>query len=186
MAPARVIEVVAREWRAPISQHPDQTSGGHVVLHDVFGDETDPEPSPYCPQPCPQCIEDELPLGMHLDLAGPLLEFPRIEPAARRQSQIDAVVALQVLGRLGWPLPLAILRRRDDRHAHRGPRDAGRRRQWSCRSPSLRRDAGFPGGVLFEHLRRGWPRSGARNHWRPSGSWIAIGEIGGERGVARG
>jgi hypothetical protein len=42
-------------------------------------------------------VEDELTFDMHLQLAAVLLEFPGIQAAPRRETQIDAVVIDQLL-----------------------------------------------------------------------------------------
>ena len=53
---------------------------------------------------------------MHVDLTRPSLKLPGVEAPAGRQPQIDAAVALQILGCPRQALPLEVAWRRHDRH----------------------------------------------------------------------
>jgi hypothetical protein len=47
-------------------------------------------------------VEDELAFNAHPQFAAAFFELPRVQPAIRRQAQIDAVVVGQVLRLLWW------------------------------------------------------------------------------------
>ena len=105
-----------RKRCAPVGQHAHEAASSDVILHHVFGKKPYPQPCPRRTHARPQRIEDQLPFDVHVYLARPLLKFPGIDASARRQPQIDAAVALQILWCARHALSLEVARRRHDRH----------------------------------------------------------------------
>ena len=113
--------MVARIGRAPIGQHADETPIGDMRPHRILRHIGQPESSQRRIEHRGGAVEHKLPLDAHPDLAATFLEFPRIQPAMRRQAQIDAGMRRQVLRRLRPRAAGEIRRRTDDRRAHVGP-----------------------------------------------------------------
>ena len=85
----------------------------HVLRH--IGQ---PEPDQRCIEHLECAVEDQLAFDMHLDLAPVLLEFPCVESAMRRQTQIDAIMPDQLLRPLRFRAPLEIRGSPHDSAAH--------------------------------------------------------------------
>ena len=113
--------MVSGKRSAPVRKHAHEAPRGDVRLHYVLRRKYHPEASPRRSQPHRQCVERQLSLDVHLELPRALFKFPGVDATVRGESQVDAVVALQVL-RCAWlPLSLEVGRCRDDGHPEIGP-----------------------------------------------------------------
>ena len=92
MTTARVIEVIAGIWRAPVIERPSEAALGKMRPRHVFRHIGEAEPGERRIKHLERAVEDELALDMHLQLAAIVLEFPGVQSATRRQTQIDAIV----------------------------------------------------------------------------------------------
>ena len=79
LAAARVVEVIAREGRAPVLEHPDQPPVGEVRLHLILGQVGQAEAGQRRVEHQGDAVEHELPLDPHPEFAPALLELPGIE-----------------------------------------------------------------------------------------------------------
>ncbi len=121
LAAARVIEVVARIWRAPVLEHPPEAALVDVRLHKAFRQISQAEACEPGLEHLAGGVEEQLALDPHLEFARALFELPGVQPAMGGQAQIDAVVLDQVL-RLPRFRPVAEIRgSADHRHARIGP-----------------------------------------------------------------
>ena len=98
---AGVIEVIAREGRAPIGEHPDQPPIGQLCSHLVFRQIGEPESGHHGVHPERHGVEHQLPFDPHLQSAPAFLEFPGVDAAIGRQANIDAFMRRQLLGCFG-------------------------------------------------------------------------------------
>src|SRR5579863_10316636 len=99
LATARVVEMVAREGRAPVAEHADQPSVGDTILDLLFEHESEALPAQGRLDRQAGKIEGQRTLDAHAKFAPALLEFPGVKSAIGRQAKIDAGVPGQVLRR---------------------------------------------------------------------------------------
>jgi hypothetical protein len=92
LAPARIIQVGAREWGTPILEHPLQAALTDVGLGHVLRDIGQAEPGQRSIEHLIGVVEDQLTVNVDIQLALTFFEFPRIQAAARGQAQIDAIM----------------------------------------------------------------------------------------------
>src|SRR4051812_36017984 len=92
VAAARVVEVVAREGRAPVGQHPDESPVGDVRLHLVLGQVGQAEPGQGSVEDQGGGVEHELAVDLHPELTPAVLKLPGIDGVAGRQAEADAGV----------------------------------------------------------------------------------------------
>src|SRR3954463_3629188 len=83
LAATGVVEVITRERRAPVSQHPDESAIDEVHLHLILGQIRQAESRQRCVEHQSGFVEYELPFDPHPQLASPLLELPGVEPTMR-------------------------------------------------------------------------------------------------------
>ena len=121
LAAARVIELVARKRRAPILEHPEQSSVGNIRRHLVFRHVGEAHSGQCRVQPQRHVVEHQLPVDAHFQFASALFEFPGVDSAVGRQADIDAVVRREILRLLRCWLALEIGRRADHGHAEIRP-----------------------------------------------------------------
>ena len=117
LAPARIIEMVAGEWRTPIvqdsHQRPVTKAGRHLVLHN------EAQPKAFLGGPGDHLDVVESQLSVHPDPQRPLilLQFPGIEAATAYQPQIDAPMARKVMRGMGHAMLGEVVRRAHHGHA---------------------------------------------------------------------
>ena len=113
--------MVAWEWRAPVGKNADKLAVRKIVLHVSLGQVRKAQTFERSLQEKTRAVEHELPFDTNVEFAPVLFELPCVQAAAMgRQAQVEAVVAGQILGRLG-PLAFGKVRwRADDSHAEVG------------------------------------------------------------------
>jgi hypothetical protein len=80
-APARIVQVVAGERRAPVGEHPNELAAVEVRLHFVLGQVRDAEAGKHRLLDQRDRVEHQLTLHPNPDLAASLLELPGAEAA---------------------------------------------------------------------------------------------------------
>jgi hypothetical protein len=105
--------VIAGHDRRPFRKDPHKAACRHVVLHQVLGQIRQTETGQGGVEDQRDRVERQWPFNPNLQLASVLNKRSGPEAARRGQSQIDAGVVGEVVGR-AWPGPPGEVRRRAD------------------------------------------------------------------------
>ena len=94
---ARIVQVITREGRAPIGQHPGQPALGYIWLHVTFRQISKTEAIECGAQERPRPVEDQLTIHPDVENAAILFELPGVEAAMGWQSKVQAIMIREVL-----------------------------------------------------------------------------------------
>ena len=97
LAATRVVKVISRIRRTPFLKHPRETTLGEMRLCHVLRHIGEAESGERRIEHLERAVEDELAFDMHLQRVAVFLEFPGVQSAMGERTQIDAVVADQLL-----------------------------------------------------------------------------------------
>ena len=92
LAAARIVEVIARERRAPVFEHPHEPPVGDVSCGLVLEHAGEAEAGDHGAHDLRHIVERQLAFDPNPEFAPPLLQFPGIEAARRGEAKIDALV----------------------------------------------------------------------------------------------
>ena len=113
--------MVAGKGRTPILQHSYEPAVGDHRRYLVVEDAGKTEPCCRSAQHHGDIVEHQLSIDANVEFSTPLLQFPCVEPAGCRQSQIYAFMLSQILRRSRSWIRREVRWRPHDRHAQVRP-----------------------------------------------------------------